>query len=94
MCGWPWGCVCFKRADDCDAAFRKLESRAQNGEDVVRVLFAPPDYVTPHARESSKSCTATAPFGITGPGYAPGFEPDEKQPQSTIPGLTTYLDIS
>lgn len=87
-CGRPWGCVRFMRADHCDAAFRNLEARAANGSegDVLRVVFAPPNFATSQEAVRPKRAPEFGDFGIKGPGYAPGFDPASKHVPVASPG--------
>lgn len=78
-CGKPWGCVRFSRADHCDTAFRKLKERAAKGDDVVRVVFAPPDFMSSQAVEHINATSSLPDFGIKGPGYAPGYDPASRR---------------
>eukprot|EP00892_Ulva_mutabilis_P003492 jgi/Ulvmu1/1514/UM011_0244.1 len=73
-CGRMWGYVRFKRADHCDAAFRKLQERAERGEDALRVVFAPPDYMVQHSATCGNAAPAKPAVGIKGPGFAPGHD--------------------
>lgn len=84
-CGRSWGCVRFIRADHCDAAFRKLHERADKGEDVVRVIFAPPDFMAWHSAACKAPVQATTGFGITGPGFAPGCNQEAIQQRFKLP---------